>query len=369
VSLAAKIESEGRWRRTLESPDGLAENLGDLGISVGPRNGPTKRTHGEKEDYVLRRLLVAWKKKEILRFPVDIQAASEATAPDFVLYWPDGETRGVEVTEAGKEDYQAWMTTVESKIGSGKTVSLPFDESIKGTAAEILDVIRKKVGKAKKGQYRDPEDCDLLVYDNTAWGGFLDGRELLDALGRPKDLVGPFRQIHLVEGAKVHLDIFGQRQSVDISKEYETDYAGWITEQAERLRDGATDKLDLAHLAEEFGDLGRAEHRALASYFRNLMVHLLKWRYQPDRRSGSWSASINNSRSQIHDLLTESPSLRLDLTVQVPKQYARARQIAADETGMPLNTFPEQCPYEHKQLVDPEFLPEHGDGRRSDWHE
>ncbi len=251
MSLAAKIESEGRWRRTLESPDGLAEDLGSLGVSVGPRTGPTRRTHGEKEDYVLRRLLIAWKKKENLRFPVDVQAASEATAPDFVLYWPDGETRGVEVTEAGKEDYQAWMTTVESKIGSGKTVSLPFDESIKGTAAEILDVIRKKVGKAKKGQYRDPEDCDLLVYDNTAWGGFLDGRELLDALGRPKDLVGPFRQIHLVEGAKVHLDIFGQRQSVDISKEYETDYAGWITEQAERLRDGATDKLDLAHLADQ----------------------------------------------------------------------------------------------------------------------
>ena len=361
MSLPAKIESEGRWHRKLESPDRLAENLGDLGVSVGPRTGPTKRTHGEKEDYVLRRLLIAWKKNEFLRFPVDVQAASEATAPDFVLYWRGREPLGVEVTEAGEEDYQAWLTTTErERVGVG-AIDDPFEVSMERTAEAILCAIRKKVGKAKKGQYSDPEDCDLLVYDNTASGGFLHDRELMEALGRPKDLVGSFRQIHLVMGANVHLDIFGQRQSVDISKEYETDYAGWITEQTERLRDGATDKLDLAHLAEEFGDLGRAEHRALASYFRNLMVHLLKWRYQPDRQSGSWSASINNARSQIHDLLTESPSLRLDLTVQVPKQYARARQIAADETGMPLNTFPEQCPYEHEQLVDPEFLPEGGD--------
>ena len=64
MSLPAKIESEGRWHRKLESPDRLAENLGDLGVSVGPRTGPTKRTHGEKEDYVLRRLLIAWKKNE-----------------------------------------------------------------------------------------------------------------------------------------------------------------------------------------------------------------------------------------------------------------------------------------------------------------
>ena len=52
---------EPRWQRTLFEPDTLADDLGIIGASVGPRTGPHKRTKGEKEDYVLRRLLAAWK--------------------------------------------------------------------------------------------------------------------------------------------------------------------------------------------------------------------------------------------------------------------------------------------------------------------
>lgn len=300
-----------------------------------------------------------------MRFPVDIHAETERPGePDFVLSWPDRKTLGVEVTEAGEEDYQAWMTNIERKArkaGGPKAHHMPdqFEGSIEATANQIETEIRKKVAKYDKGYYQAPAACDLVVYDNTAWGGFLDKRDLLDAIGRPNSLLGRFRQVDLVAGQTVYLDLFGSEVTcVDLSRTYEIDYARWILEQVEQLRKGATGELDLIHIAEELEDLGRSDRRALASHLRNLMLHLLKWQLQPEMRSDSWLASINDARSEIYELLMENPSLRGELEPQIARQYERARMSAATETGLPLTRFPKACPYGREQLIDPEYFPE-----------
>jgi hypothetical protein len=46
------------------------------------------------------------------------------------------------------------------------------------------------------------------------------------------------------------------------------------------------------HLAEEIESLGGEQEHAVESRFANLLVHLLKWRYQRERRSKSWRQSI-----------------------------------------------------------------------------
>jgi hypothetical protein len=234
-----------------------------------------------------------------------------------------------------------------------------MEPSTSGTAQEILKAIREKVDKYDKGFYRSLGDCDLVVYDNTAWGGFLDKGDIVEAIGRPNDLLGRFRQVHLVTGEIVFLDLFGtKRRKVDLLGTYEIDYAGWVFEQVERLRSRAVDELDLAHIAEELEDLGKSERRALGSHVRNLMIHLLKWEHQPERRGTSWRLSIENHRSEIYELMLESPSLKVHLKNQVEKQYNQARRSAALETGLPPERFPERCPYTKEQLVDPQFLPE-----------
>jgi hypothetical protein len=359
MTLAAKHDPDWRWELTLAGADTLADDLGVIGAWVGPRTGPFARTHEEKEDYVLRRLLVAWKQIGALEFPVTVRAETQRKGrPDFTLSWDEESSRGIEVTEAGEQAYQAWMTRTESITKAGRAIDVPFEASTPRTADSFHTAIVRKVVKFDEGWYRTPERCDLLVYDNTAWGGFLDKREILDELGRPNDVLGRFRQIHIVFRDTVYLDVFGGCSQTDVSHAYEIDYARWIADQVKLLRDGATDRLDLWHIAEELADLGKAERRALGSHLRNLLLHLLKWQFQPERRAGSWRDSIDNARDEIHRLLGENPSFRNELTAQIEKEYARARVSAARQTDLDREIFPQACPYSPKQLVDPDFVPE-----------
>ena len=117
MSFVARDKDCERWFRTLRGRDTFADDIGAIGAWVGPRKGPDRRTHGQKEDYIFRRLLVAWRETKQLIFPVNIRAETDGDGePDFLLTWDEGETRGIEVTEAGEENYQAWLTQTESQV-------------------------------------------------------------------------------------------------------------------------------------------------------------------------------------------------------------------------------------------------------------
>ena len=128
---------------------------------------------------------------------------------------------------------------------------------------------------------------------------------------------------------------------------YETDFYLWTQQQAALLRQGEFNRidLDLANIAEEIESMGRRDRSSTRSYLLNIALHLLKWRYQPERRGTSWRLSIRNGRDQISWQIKDSPSLRPQLTDLLADAYPSARRNAADETGLPLTTFPEQCPF------------------------
>jgi hypothetical protein len=349
---------EPRWQRTLRGRETLANDLGLMGTSIGPRTGPNKRTKGDKEDYVLRRLLVAWTISEGLRFPIEIYADKDSPGrPDFVLTFANGDSLGVEITEAGEERYQEWLTRAEPSMQTGNVVHVPFEPSTEDTAHELIRAIAKKVERHDAGAYREPTVCHLVVYDNTSWGGFLDKRELIDRIRKQNDLTGRFGQIHLMSGLFVWLDVFGSATQVDVSQTYEIDVPSWAATQAAKLRNGDTTNLDRENIAEELDDLGKSERHAVASHVRNLLLHLLKYEFQPKKRSSSWKLSIDNARAELEELLTESPSLKGDLAQTAAKQYRRARRQVAEQTKLAIETFPEDCPYLLEQLFDDHFLP------------
>ena len=138
---------------------------------------------------------------------------------------------------------------------------------------------------------------------------------------------------------------------------YDTDFYLWTQQQAALLRQGQTMELDMVNLAEEIEDMGKNNRLALESSLSNVIMHLLKWRYQPERRGTSWKLSIRNGRRQIEKRLKNSPSLKPQLPVIVQEEYPPARENAADETGLPLPTFPDQCPFTVEQLLDVEYWP------------
>lgn len=144
---------------------------------------------------------------------------------------------------------------------------------------------------------------------------------------------------------------------------YEADTYGWAMQQAEALRAAARLQLntplalDWENLAEEIEDLAKSRARELSSRYYQLLAHLLKWEFQPERRSLSWRGTVTGQRIEIDDLLDESPSLKPQQAERFGRAYAKARRLASDETGLPLGTYPEDCPYTLEQVMDRDFWP------------
>jgi hypothetical protein len=136
---------------------------------------------------------------------------------------------------------------------------------------------------------------------------------------------------------------------------YDADFYAWAMANAKLLRAGKVLDADLANIAEELESMGRSEKRELNSRLTVLLAHLLKWRYQPKRRSRGWAATIVEQRLQTADLLTDSPSLRRELPENFARAYANAVKVAEKETGLDL---PEQCPFTLEDALDEQFWPE-----------
>jgi ribosomal protein L16/L10AE len=88
------------------------------------------------------------------------------------------------------------------------------------------------------------------------------------------------------------------------------------------------------------------------------LLHLLKWQYQPQRRSDSWLDSITDARTQIELTLEDSPSLKSYPADQLEASYQRARRQAARQTGIEVSVFPDVCPYSLEVVLAENWLPE-----------
>jgi hypothetical protein len=141
------------------------------------------------------------------------------------------------------------------------------------------------------------------------------------------------------------------------SQLYDRDFYAWATEQAGLLRAGRLSEADIGHIAEEIESMGKTEKRELISRLTILLLHLLKWQFQPSHRGASWRASINNARDDIADHLEDNPSLKAQLGPIMLSAYRRAARQAAAETGFAENLFPTSCPWTFSQTTNPEFWP------------
>lgn len=138
---------------------------------------------------------------------------------------------------------------------------------------------------------------------------------------------------------------------------YDTDFYAWTQAQAQHLKAGKWEHLDLENLVEEIESLGRQERQQLMNRFGVLLGHLLKWQYQPDYRSHSWQATIREQRRKILRLLKANPSLQPFLLEALQLGYEDGIDLAIQETNLPEETFPATCPYTLDQALDAEFLP------------
>lgn len=138
---------------------------------------------------------------------------------------------------------------------------------------------------------------------------------------------------------------------------YETDFYAWANEQAALLRAGRLDAADIAHIAEEIESMGRSEKRELLNRLTVLLLHLLKWQFQPGRRGAPWEVTIRNQRRALVRHLADNPSLLPTLPAAIGNAYPDARAEAYAETGLPEATFPSACPWSWDTIMDERFWP------------
>jgi hypothetical protein len=138
---------------------------------------------------------------------------------------------------------------------------------------------------------------------------------------------------------------------------YDQDYYLWIQRTIESLQQEKFHEIDLENLIEEIEDMGRSEKRAITSNLRILLMHLLKYQYQPKKQTNSWLFTIREHRKRLQESFKTSPSLKRYYSEVFAESYQDARELAADETGLPINTFPESSPFTPEDTLNPAYLP------------
>jgi hypothetical protein len=145
---------------------------------------------------------------------------------------------------------------------------------------------------------------------------------------------------------------------------YDEDIVLWSERQGELLRRRAAGELvndaalDWPNIAEEIESIGRAEQDQLINRLAVLLAHLLKWRFQPDRRGNSWRLTILEQRRRARRIVSRSPSLRPRLDEILNEAYGDAVLIAGRETNFPEEHFPPVCPWTLEEAMAAEFLGE-----------
>jgi Domain of unknown function DUF29 len=142
-----------------------------------------------------------------------------------------------------------------------------------------------------------------------------------------------------------------------MSQIYLSDFSIWIDQTTQLLQEQRWQEIDVVHLIEEVKDLGKSERRAIASQLIRLLLHLLKWEYQPLRRSDSWLDSITDARTQIELAIADSPSLKNYPAQELEASYQKALRQAAKQTLIEISVFPSSCPHSLELVLTEDWLP------------
>lgn len=145
------------------------------------------------------------------------------------------------------------------------------------------------------------------------------------------------------------------------SQLYERDFYAWANEQAGLLRAGRLSEADIEKIAEEIESMGRTEKLELVNRLAVLLMHLLKWRFQPAGRSTNWRLTVEEQRDRLMDHMADNSSLKATLSESIESGYRLAMLGAARETSLDRDIFPTVCPWSYAEITNPDFWPGEAD--------
>ncbi|MDX2181928.1 MAG: DUF29 domain-containing protein [Bryobacteraceae bacterium] len=136
---------------------------------------------------------------------------------------------------------------------------------------------------------------------------------------------------------------------------YHADGAAWAEETAQLLRERRFDEIDFDALVEEVEGLSQSNHDQADNRAGVLIAHILKWRYQPERRSRSWIDTIAEQQFRIKKLFKRYPSVRRGARLRWEETWADGRELALDQTGLPKKAIPAEPDMTLDECLDAKF--------------
>jgi len=139
---------------------------------------------------------------------------------------------------------------------------------------------------------------------------------------------------------------------------YEQDFYLWLEQTVQLLSENRLSEIDRENLIEEISDMGNSQKHSLESNLEIILMHLLKYKYQPEKRTNSWRSTLFEHRRRLHKTFKTSPSLKRHFADEFDDCYGAARKLAAIETEIPLDRFPITSPFTASQVLDENYLPQ-----------
>ena len=131
---------------------------------------------------------------------------------------------------------------------------------------------------------------------------------------------------------------------------YERDETAWLDAMSALVAERRFAEMDVRHLSEYLADMSKRDRREVRSRLIVLLLHLLKWEHQLERRTGSWRATIMEQRGELRFDLESGTLYNYAVTI-LADAFAEARKRAAAETELPLEAFPTDCPWDIDGLM------------------
>ena len=132
---------------------------------------------------------------------------------------------------------------------------------------------------------------------------------------------------------------------------YEEDETAWLELTADLIAKKRFEDVDQPALVEYLTDMAIRDRREVASRLTRLIQHVLKYDYQPSKRTKSWGRSILAPQDELHAIFS-SRTLRQHAKQVMRHCYNRALKLASFDTGLPKSEFPTECPYTLEQLLE-----------------
>ena len=128
----------------------------------------------------------------------------------------------------------------------------------------------------------------------------------------------------------------------ELKKIHDKDFNLWIEKTVEQAKMGNFSRLDWDNLIEEIEDMGASQKRALDSYMKRLIEHLLKlkfWIEEKDRCERRWRGEVNAFRDSINKIIRKNPSLKNYLQDEYWDNFRAAKRRVGESFDIPDDYF------------------------------